>query len=47
MDLSPHARKNDENRCGGRFQLVVNGWEVVNAYSELLIRDQTERFKQH
>ena len=30
-----------------RFQLVVNGWEVVNAYSELVDPvDQAERFKQ-
>jgi lysyl-tRNA synthetase, class II len=28
-----------------RFQLVVNGWEVVNAYSELVDPiDQAERF---
>jgi lysyl-tRNA synthetase class 2 len=48
LDLSPLARKNDENPLVvDRFQLVVNGWEVVNAYSELVDPvDQTERFKQ-
>ncbi len=35
-DLSPLARPNDTNPLVvDRFQLVVNGWEVVNAYSEL------------
>ncbi|NLE00921.1 MAG: lysine--tRNA ligase, partial [Fibrobacter sp.] len=48
LDLSPLARKNDENPLVvDRFQLVVNGWEVVNAYSELVDPvDQTERFRQ-
>ncbi|MCX7727539.1 MAG: lysine--tRNA ligase, partial [Chitinispirillaceae bacterium] len=48
IDLSPLARKNDENPLVvDRFQLVVNGWEVVNAYSELIDPlDQNERFKQ-
>jgi lysyl-tRNA synthetase class 2 len=48
LDLSPLARKNDENPLVvDRFQLVVNGWEVVNAYSELVDPvDQTERFNQ-
>lgn len=48
LDLSPLARKNDENPLVvDRFQLVVNGWEVVNAYSELVDPvDQAERFKQ-
>jgi lysyl-tRNA synthetase class 2 len=48
LDLSPLARKNDSNPLTvDRFQLVVNGWEVVNAYSELVDPvDQTERFKQ-
>jgi lysyl-tRNA synthetase class 2 len=48
LDLSPLARKNDENPLVvDRFQLVVNGWEIVNAYSELVDPvDQTERFKQ-
>jgi len=36
-DLSPLARRNDENPdIVDRFQLVVNGWEIVNAYSELI-----------
>lgn len=36
-DLSPLARGNDEDEtvCD-RFQLVVNTWEIVNAYSELV-----------
>ena len=30
-----------------RFQLVINGWEVINAYSELVDPiDQKERFVQ-
>jgi lysyl-tRNA synthetase class 2 len=36
-DLSPLARRNDENpEIADRFQLVVCGWEIVNAYSELV-----------
>lgn len=48
LDLSPLARKNDENpMVVDRFQLVVNGWEVVNAYSELVDPvDQAQRFQQ-
>jgi lysyl-tRNA synthetase class 2 len=48
LDLSPLARKNDANPLVvDRFQLVVNGWEVVNAYSELVDPiDQAERFKE-
>ena len=48
LDLSPLARKNDCNPLVvDRFQLVVNGWEVVNAYSELVDPvDQAERFQQ-
>lgn len=48
LDLSPLARKNDENSLVvDRFQLVVNGWEVVNAYSELVDPlDQASRFRQ-
>ena len=44
--LSPLARKNDENpKVTDRFQLVVNGWEIINAYSELIDPiDQKERF---
>jgi lysyl-tRNA synthetase class 2 len=46
IDLSPLARKNDANpMITDRFQLVVNGWEIVNAYSELIDPlDQKERF---
>ena len=46
LDLSPLARKNDADPfVVDRFQLVVNGWEVVNAYSELVDPiDQNERF---
>ncbi|MEI7498377.1 MAG: lysine--tRNA ligase [Candidatus Falkowbacteria bacterium] len=48
LDLSPLARKNDLNpNITDRFQLVVNGWEIVNAYSELIDPiDQKERFEQ-
>ncbi len=47
IDLSPLARKNDKNEfVVDRFQLVVNGWEIVNAYSELIDPvDQKERFE--
>ena len=46
IDISPLARRNDENPdIVDRFQLVINGWEVVNAYSELIDPiDQMERF---
>lgn len=46
LDLSPLARKNDQNpNIVDRFQLVVNGVEIINAYSELVDPiDQTERF---
>jgi predicted hydrolase (HD superfamily) len=48
LDLSPLARKNDDNpMITDRFQLVVSGWEIVNAYSELVDPvDQSERFDQ-
>ncbi len=37
VDLSPLARRNDdEENVSDRFQLVIRGWEVVNAYSELV-----------
>jgi lysyl-tRNA synthetase class 2 len=47
-EVSPLARKNDDNpMVVDRFQLVVNGWEVVNAYSELIDPiDQAQRFKE-
>jgi lysyl-tRNA synthetase class 2 len=46
--LSPLARKNDDNpQITDRFQLLINGWEVLNAYSELIDPiDQKERFNQ-
>lgn len=46
LDLSPLARRNDENPdITDRFQLVVGGWEIVNAYSELVDPvDQAQRF---
>jgi len=48
IDLSPLARKNDYNSLEtDRFQLVVNTWEIVNAYSELVDPiDQRQRFEQ-
>lgn len=47
IELSPLARRNDENPAiTDRFQLVVGGWEIVNAYSELVDPvDQAERFE--
>jgi lysyl-tRNA synthetase class 2 len=47
-DVSPLARGNDEDeRITDRFQLVVNTWEIVNAYSELVDPiDQKQRFEQ-
>lgn len=44
--LSPLARLNDTNpSIVDRFQLCINGWEVTNAYSELVDPvDQEERF---
>jgi lysyl-tRNA synthetase class 2 len=37
IELSPLARANDEdNTLTDRFQLVVNGVEIINAYSELV-----------
>jgi len=47
IDLSPLARRNDERPdVTDRFQLVVGGWEIVNAYSELVDPvDQAERFR--
>ncbi|KKQ72250.1 MAG: lysyl-tRNA synthetase, lysyl-tRNA synthetase, class II [Candidatus Peregrinibacteria bacterium GW2011_GWC2_39_14] len=37
IELSPLARQNDAKpHTTDRFQLVVNTWEVVNAYSELV-----------
>ena len=37
VDLSPLARTNDSNKnISDRFQLVINGAEIVNGYSELV-----------
>ncbi len=46
IELSPLARRNDKNsQLVDRFQLIVNGWELVNAYSELVDPlDQKQRF---
>jgi lysyl-tRNA synthetase class 2 len=48
IDLSPLARRNDSNpRLADRFQVVVKGWEIVNAYSELVDPvDQRRRFEE-
>lgn len=45
--LSPLARINDDNATiVDRFQLCINGWEVTNAYSELVDPiDQDNRFQ--
>ena len=46
VDISPLARRNDHTaNIVDRFQLVVKGWEIVNAYSELIDPiDQKQRF---
>lgn len=45
IELSPLARRSDRDpSLTDRFQLVVRGWEIVNAYSELVDPlDQRER----
>lgn len=44
IDLSPLARSNDENpSLTDRFQLIVNGQEIINGYSELV--DSVEQEK--
>ncbi|NUN52873.1 MAG: lysine--tRNA ligase [Planctomycetaceae bacterium] len=45
IELSPLARRNDADALtADRYQLVVAGWEIVNAYSELVDPlDQRER----
>ena len=46
IDISPLAKKNDEKTVQ-RFQLIVDGIEVANAFSELNDPlDQEERFKE-
>ena len=46
IDLSPLARANDEDSSlTDRFQLIVNGQEIINGYSELVdAREQERRF---
>ena len=48
VDLSPLARRSDTNPDAvDRFQLVVDTWEVINAYSELVDPlDQRQRFEE-
>lgn len=45
VDTKPLARRNDEDeRIADTFQVLVNTWEIVNAYSELVDPlDQRER----
>ena len=44
IELSPLARANDENpNVVDRFQLVINGAEIINAYSELVDPKEQER----
>lgn len=44
VSLSPLARTNDDNpEIVDRFQLVVNGAEIVNGYSELVDPQEQER----
>ena len=47
IGLSPLARRNDDNaEITDRFQLVIKGWEIVNAYSELVDPiDQRQRLE--
>ena len=43
-DLSPLARSNDDNPdYVDRFQLIVNGQEIINGYSELVDSEEQER----
>jgi lysyl-tRNA synthetase class 2 len=48
IDLSPLARRSDADaKTADRFQLVVDTWEVVNAYSELVDPlDQRDRLEE-
>lgn len=44
LDLSPLARGNDEDETiVDRFQLIVNGQEIINGYSELVDPKEQER----
>ena len=43
-DLSPLARANDDNpEITDRFQLVINGAEIINAFSELVDPQEQEK----
>jgi len=48
VELQPLARRSDKDQSKvEQFQLVINGWEIVKAYSELVDpADQAERFKE-
>ncbi|OGF31418.1 lysine--tRNA ligase [Candidatus Falkowbacteria bacterium RIFOXYD2_FULL_35_9] len=48
IELQPLARRNDKDKnIVDQFQLVINGWEIIKAYSELVDPlDQEQRFKQ-
>lgn len=44
IELSPLARASDDNpQLTDRFQLVINGAEIINAYSELVDPQEQER----
>lgn len=44
ISLSPLARANDENSSiTDRFQLIINGAEIINAYSELVDPSEQEK----
>ena len=44
ISLSPLARANDDNKeLTDRFQLIINGAEIINAYSELVDPIEQER----
>jgi len=46
MDISPLAKKNDDKTVQ-RFQLIIDGIEIVNAFSELNNPlEQEKRFKE-
>lgn len=48
IELSPLARANDDNQnITDRFQLVINGAEIVNAYSELVDPIEQEKRLEH
>ncbi|MFA6314899.1 MAG: lysine--tRNA ligase [Candidatus Paceibacterota bacterium] len=46
IELQPLARRNDKDpKVVDQFQLIINGWEIVKAYSELVDPvDQEQRF---